>query len=268
MKITNIILILIASLLLASCATHRYNIRQDELPSNYKNFDASKVPNAIPKVEPRSRYGNSPSYVVLGKRYHVLRSSIGYHERGIASYYGVKFHNFRTSSGEIYNMYGMTAANKVLPLPTFVRVTNLENNRQVIVKVNDRGPFHANRIIDLSFTAAKKLDMIKTGTALVEVVAIDPRHPEHSQPHKTKSHTGKPTIYLQMGAFSTRSNAEHFERKLRSHTQRQIRIVAATQNKRTLYRVQIGPLANVDEADKLTTVFKKYGLGDAFAVVD
>lgn len=249
---------------MAGCASSRYRFSSDQLPSNYRSFDASKIPNAVPKVEPRSKYGNARSYVVRGKRYYVLKSSLGYKKRGIASYYGVKFHNYRTSSGELYDMYGMSAANKVLPLPTYVRVTNLTNHKQVIVKVNDRGPFHANRIIDLSFVAAKKLDMIKTGTALVEVVAIDPRHPEKSK--ATSSH-GKPKVYLQMGAFSTLNNAERYQQSLRRYTQRSIRVVKSTHHGKTLYRVQIGPVKDVDEADKLTEILKGHGLGDAFAVV-
>jgi len=194
---------------------------------------------------------------------------VGYRERGIASFYGVKFHNYKTSNGEIYDMYGMSAANKVLPLPTYVRVTNLENHRQVIVRVNDRGPFHENRIIDLSFAAAKKLDMIKTGTALVEVVAIDPHHPETLPVGKPlKPIKGTPHVYLQLGAFSTDVAAERFERSLRRYTQRSIRIIEGTSRGKPIYRVQIGPLANVDEADQLTAAFKKHGLGDAFAVVE
>ncbi|MBX9705273.1 MAG: septal ring lytic transglycosylase RlpA family protein, partial [Gammaproteobacteria bacterium] len=200
---------------------------------------------------------------------------VGYKERGIASFYGVKFHNYKTSNGEIYNMYGMTAANKVLPLPTYVRVTNLENHKQVIVRVNDRGPFHVNRIIDLSFAAAKKLDMIKTGTALVEVEAIDPRQPEPTAKpavlvtHAASTNTSaKPVIYLQLGAFSTNAAAERFEQRIRQYTQRPIRIVAGASQGLAIYRVQVGPVASVDEADALTATFKQHGLGDAFAVVD
>ncbi|MFO1467886.1 MAG: septal ring lytic transglycosylase RlpA family protein [Steroidobacteraceae bacterium] len=132
------------------------------------------TPDAIPRYEPRSRYGNPPFYDVFGRRYYVMASSLGYLERGVASWYGPGFHAERTSVGEPYDMYGMTAAHKTLSLPTYVRVTNLENNRSVVVRVNDRGPFVGNRIIDLSYTAAAKLDMLRKGTAFVEVRAIDP----------------------------------------------------------------------------------------------
>jgi rare lipoprotein A len=135
------------------------------------------VPDAIPRIEPRARNGNPPFYDVFGKRYYVLSSSAGYWERGVASWYGPGFHKVRTSIGEPYDMYGMTAAHKTLPLPAYVRVTNLQNGRSVVVRVNDRGPFVGNRIIDLSYTAAAKLDMLRNGTAMVDVRVIDPMTP-------------------------------------------------------------------------------------------
>jgi len=135
------------------------------------------VPDAVPRVEPRARNGNPPFYEVFGKRYFVLASSTGYVERGVASWYGPGFHKVQTSTGEPYDMYGMTAAHKTLPLPAYVRVTNLQNGRSVVVRVNDRGPFVGNRIIDLSYTAAAKLDMLRNGTAMVEVRSIDPGAP-------------------------------------------------------------------------------------------
>lgn len=132
------------------------------------------VPDAVPRIEARSRSGNPPFYDVFGKRYYVLSSSTGYWERGVASWYGPGFHKVRTSVGEPYDMYGMTAAHKTLPLPAYVRVTNLQNGRSVVVRVNDRGPFVGNRIIDLSYSAAAKLDMLRNGTAMVDVRSIDP----------------------------------------------------------------------------------------------
>ena len=135
------------------------------------------VPDAVPRIEPRARSGNPPFYDVFGKRYYVLSSSVGYWERGVASWYGPGFHKVRTSTGELYDMYGMTAAHRTLPLPAYVRVTNLQNGRSVVVRVNDRGPFVGNRIIDLSYTAAAKLDMLRNGTAMVEIRTIDPTVP-------------------------------------------------------------------------------------------
>ena len=135
---------------------------------------ANSVPDMVPRAEPRSRNGNPPFYDVMGKRYFVLSSGVGYVERGVASWYGPGFHKVRTSTGEPYDMYAMTAAHKTLPLPAYVRVTNLQNGRSIVVRVNDRGPFVGNRIIDLSYTAASKLDMLRNGTAMVEVRTLEP----------------------------------------------------------------------------------------------
>lgn len=155
-------------LLLTSCS----HVRRDGPPNFY--VDETKIPNAVPKVEPRAKYGNMNAYNVFGKRYKVMKSSKNYSAVGVASWYGTMFHNRKTSSGERYDMLAMTAAHRSLPLPTYVRVTNLKNNREVIVKVNDRGPFSQNRLIDLSYVAAKKLGMLGKGTTRVRVTAIDP----------------------------------------------------------------------------------------------
>ena len=128
-------------------------------------IDVSNLPEPVPRREPKSRYGNRETYSVLGRTYRVMDSAEGYEERGIASWYGYKFHGRHTSSRERYDMCAFTAAHKTLPLPTYVRVTNLDNGRSVVVRVNDRGPFHAGRIIDLSYAAATRLDMKQAGTA-------------------------------------------------------------------------------------------------------
>ncbi|MDG4554973.1 MAG: septal ring lytic transglycosylase RlpA family protein [Candidatus Competibacter sp.] len=128
----------------------------------------------IPRAEPPSRGGNADTYVVFGRRYRVRETSEGYREEGTASWYGEDFHGRKTSSGPLYDMYELTAAHKSLPLPTYVRVTNLENGRSTVVKVTDRGPFVSGRIIDLSYAAALRLDMLERGTALVEVAALEP----------------------------------------------------------------------------------------------
>ncbi len=144
---------------------------KDSVPDYVPDVDA--IPEPEVKAEPRSRYGNR-SYAVLGKRYHVLETADGYVEEGVASYYGRKFHGRRTSNQEVYDMYAFTAAHKSLPLPSFARVTNLDNGKSVVVRVNDRGPFHAGRVIDLSYAAAVKLDFVRRGTARVEVRALTP----------------------------------------------------------------------------------------------
>jgi len=141
----------------------------DEIPQ-----DIANTPDAVPKAEPRSPYGNPDSYEVLGQRYEVLQNAHGFRERGYASWYGKKFHGKRTSSGEAYNMFSMTAAHKTLPIPAYARVTNITNGKSVIVKVNDRGPFHSDRIIDLSYAAAVKLDMLGHGSTLVDLEVIEP----------------------------------------------------------------------------------------------
>src|SRR5204863_1971370 len=137
--------------------------------------DVLDIPDAIPRPEPRGTRGNPPFYTVFGKRYYVMASSVGWVERGTASWYGPGFHAASTSLGERYDMYGMTAAHKTLPLPAYAEVTNLRNGRKVVVRINDRGPFVGDRIIDLSYTAAAKLDMLMQGTAPVEVRVITPR---------------------------------------------------------------------------------------------
>lgn len=139
-----------------------------------RDVDVSNLPDAVPKVELIRKAGNKSPYTVFGKTYQVLPSNKGYRERGVASWYGKKFHGRKTSNGETYDMYAMTAAHKSLAIPSYVKVTNLDNGRTVIVRVNDRGPFHGGRIIDLSYAAAKKLDYSAKGVANVEVVAIDP----------------------------------------------------------------------------------------------
>ena len=138
-------------------------------------LDVLAIPDAVPRVEPRGARGNPPFYTVFGKRYYVLASSEGFVERGTASWYGPGFHSEATSLGETYDMYAMTAAHKTLPIPAYAEVTNLRNGRKVVVRINDRGPFVGDRIIDLSYTAAAKLDMLLQGTAPVEVRVISPR---------------------------------------------------------------------------------------------
>jgi len=165
---------LLPVMFLAGCssAPSRYQHVQDFTPEPIT--DVSTLQEPTPKLEPRSAMGNPASYKVLGKEYQVMDSAIGYKERGIASWYGMKFHGHRTSNGEIYDVYGFTAAHKTLPLPSYVKVTRIDNGRSVVVRVNDRGPFHDGRIIDLSYAAAVKLGINKQGTAEVEVEVVQP----------------------------------------------------------------------------------------------
>lgn len=241
--------------------------------------DVSTIPDAVPKSEPRSRYGNPDSYEVFGKRYYVMDDGSNYVERGIASWYGTKFHGRRTSSGETYDMYAMTAAHKTLPLPTYVRVTNLDNDRSVVVKVNDRGPFHDNRIIDLSYVAASKLGMLAKGTALVEVRSLEPGQPEPryvaaaSQPRPLpvkpvdKAATGK-QFYIQVGAFASLANAERLRVRLDNIENKHARISQTVVGNDTLYRVRIGPLADIETADRIVARLPDYGINEHHIIVD
>ena len=269
-------IILFSALFLQACSSSsRYNINQDHGPSN--PVDVSEVSNAVPKAEPRSKYGNPKNYKVLGKWYSVRESSKGYRKKGIASWYGKKFHGHRTSSGETYDMYAMTAAHKTLPLPTYVRVTHLENGKSVIVKINDRGPFHDNRIIDLSYSAAKKLGVTAKGTGAVEVVAIDPETYQKKEPYKPN--VNRPSalstypaksnykLYIQVGAFADQQNANKLRKRLsRMFKQQQIHSDFASE--KNIYRVRIGPLASVAVADKLSIYLNDKGIPTAQIIID
>jgi rare lipoprotein A len=232
--------------------------------------DPSAVPDAKPRSEPRSAFGNPPFYDVNGRRYYTLQNSKGFVERGVASWYGPDFHGKPTSSREVYDMYAMTAAHPSLPLPTYVAVTNLENGKRTVVRVNDRGPFHDNRVIDLSYTAASKLGIVGRGTGLVEVRAIDPDHPADlaiaSGPLPPPGR--KPDLYVQAGAFSSRENAVRLQGRLVAAAPGPARVAEASVQNRPLYRVRIGPLADVEEADRMVAVLAGLGIADGHIVVD
>jgi rare lipoprotein A len=236
------------------------------------------VPDVIPRVEPRSRNGNPPFYDVFGKRYYVLSSSAGYVERGVASWYGPGFHKVRTSTGEPYDMYGMTAAHTTLPLPCYVRVTNLQNGHSVVVRINDRGPFVDNRIIDLSYTAAAKLDMLRNGTAIVEVSSVDPAPAEIARaPATGAAPTPAPTspdaavskvFFVQAGAFSDPKNADRLAEKLRGEGYGTVFVRDHEISGRRLFRVRIGPIASVAEFDRIVAALGRSGITDARLALD
>jgi rare lipoprotein A len=221
------------------------------------------VADAIPRVEPRSRGGNPPFYDVFGKRYYVLSSSSGYWERGVASWYGPGFHKVRTSTGESYDMYAMTAAHKTLPLPAYARVTNLQNGRSVVVRVNDRGPFVGNRIIDLSYTAAAKLDMLRNGTAMVEVRTIDPAAPAPLSASSADVPAANPALFVQAGAFSDPANARRMADKLRGGSYGNVFVRDDQIAGRRMYRVRIGPVRDVAEFDRVIAALEQVGISDA-----
>jgi rare lipoprotein A len=237
------------------------------------SVDTGGIPDAVPRSEPRSKYGNPESYVVNGRRYFVMKDAAGYVEKGIASWYGEQFHGRRTSSGETYDMYAMTAAHKTLPLPTYVRVTNLENAREVVLRVNDRGPFHGNRIIDLSYTAAAKLDILAEGTGLVEVRALSAGGGDAAVnpapiPGDGRAIAGTGTFFIQVGAFASRANAEALRSRLGAAGDILLSISEALVNGRMLYRVRIGPIDDVEIADNLAARLDALGLEDHTIVTE
>ncbi len=219
------------------------------------------VPDAVPRFEPRSQYGNPPFYDVFGKRYYVLPSSADYVEIGVASWYGPGFHQIRTSTREPYDMYGMTAAHKTLPLPAYVRVTNLQNGRSVVVRVNDRGPFVGNRIIDLSYTAAAKLDMLRNGTAMVEVRSVGPTTP--AIPASAPAAVSGATLYVQAGAFADPANADRLATKLQVGGYGKVFVRDDVIAGRKYYRVRIGPVPDVPEFDRIVSALEQAGVHDA-----
>jgi len=234
-----IFMLLLTAMLLAACAGDKKKDSGSGDGPSSRHITAADVHDAVPKDEPLARYGNHSPYTVLGKAYTVLPSSKGYHERGIASWYGSKFHGRRTSSGELYDMHLATAAHKSLPLPTYAEVTNLDNGRRMIVKINDRGPFHDGRIIDLSYAAAIKLGVDKTGTARIDVRAIDVKTTRRSS---VKVADG---TFLQVGAFSKRRTADELAGKMMSAQLKPVSV----QKSRGLYKVWIGPYASEAEIE-------------------
>lgn len=263
--------------LIIICSTACTNDPVINRDSASKNFpqDIASIPDAVPKYEKRTRAGNPPEYDVFGKHYRVLAESKGYQKKGIASWYGKKFHGKNTSNGEVYDMYAMTAAHKTLPIPCYVRVTNLKNQHSVVLRINDRGPFHDNRIIDLSYTAAVKLGIQQAGTGFVEVTALEP---DVLEPDRAESvvaekkqliqqKTATP-VYLQVGAFSSQFNAKQLQEKLLSQQIANSRIQNSGNPGNFLYRVQVGPLDSVLQADEVNKKLALIGLKQTRIVVE
>ena len=297
-------LIVTASLILAGCSTSPVIEQSDGLRhAPPPSIDLAGIPDATPRLEPFSRYGNPARYVVFGREYRTLPDFRGYREKGVASWYGSKFHGLRTSSGEPYDMFAMTAAHKTLPLPCYARITNLQNGRSVIVKINDRGPFHDNRLIDLSYTAAWKLGIIGQGTGLVEVATINPEAAPLPEPQSqiaaigqqqsmpleasaplieseptdpleptplTEVLTAKPEtagLFLQVGAFGDVDNAQRLKNRLETELKTDVLVEQHQFADAPIYRVQVGPIASVELCDHLTTRLTDMGLTGARLVV-
>jgi rare lipoprotein A len=259
---------------LAGCGSDK--VKGDGPPSG--SVAIPELPgDAVPRSEPLSRYGNGPLYEVFGETYRVMDSSDGYRERGVASWYGKKFHGKLTSMREPYDMYAMTAAHKTLPLPSYVRVRNLSNGKSIVVLVNNLGPFAHNRIIDLSYAATLKLDMVRDGTSLVEVEAISSSGPSGDRP--TRRTTSAPRenardqgkggmVFVQVGAFGDRNNAKRRVGLLRSGGLTNSKIFEDRSANPPLYRVRIGPIRNGDQYDLIVEELEKLGISDPYLVTE
>lgn len=245
------IVLLIGVLFLSACSYQRVSLPapKDAAPRTSGDLIArlEQLPDPQVVEEPRSKWGNGPVYTVLGKSYRVMDSATGFYQEGIASWYGTKFHGRRTSSGEPFDIYKLTAAHRHLPLPTYVRVTNLANGRETVVKVNDRGPFHSNRIIDLSYAAAVKLGFHNQGTSRVRIEVLEPAPPE-------------PQLYLvQTGAFSEFERADRSQRELQDLTG--FRGVVVKMPTDGFYRVRLGPVPDGAELERLRSLLEATDYG-------
>jgi rare lipoprotein A len=230
------------------------------------SIEASNIPHTK-----KSKSGNPSSYVVAGRRYYVLDSADGFRQRGIASWYGKKFHGRKTSSGEVYDMYAMTAAHKTLPIPVYVRVKNLSNGRSIIVKVNDRGPFIEGRIIDLSYTAAEKLDITGQGTARVEIATLRAGQNNtemviRSIPLPDETVEGVP-LFIQVGSFGVELNAMNMVRELKGANEQAVLISELETSSGLFFRVRLGPLYDIDEANAIIRRLKGKGFVTARIIV-
>lgn len=257
---------------------HMFEAR-DSGPS--QSIDLSSVRDAVPHAEPRGKYGNPNTYVVDGVQYAVLKDSKDFVQTGVASWYGYKFHGRYTSSREPYDMYAMTAAHKTLPLPTYAEVRNLDNGRRVVVRINDRGPFVEGRILDLSYAAANRLGIDKTGTGRVELRAIDPAQPpalsqpptlaQRTQPDagaRTEPKPAESGLYLQVGAYSQRDNAERAWKRIDGSFPELAGLSMSRDPATALYRVRIGPLPDQASADRIIQRLAQAGIGNIRVVAE
>ncbi len=254
--------VLLSISILASCSSNsRYQQHSDSSPTRLPN--QAELKDATPRAEPYSGGGNK-DYQVFGKNYKVLTSAKNFTQTGIASWYGQKFHGHLTSNGEIYDMYSMSAAHKNLPLPTYLKVTNISNNKSVIVRVNDRGPFHQARIVDLSYSAAYKLDMLNTGTAEVKITAITDfstkKQTNIKQETHLESHAFMDTTYIQVFATSKIEFAKNTANRLA----KQYQLPVSYPQYQGVYRIQIGPIKNLTTLNNLLSELKQNGYPNAY----
>ena len=242
----------------------------NQTPANQAGVSA--VPDAVPRAEPRSVLGNPRSYVVNGKQYFTLASARGFVQRGVASWYGPKFHGRRTSSGETYDMYKMTAAHKTLPLPTYVSVRNLSTGDEIVVRVNDRGPFHGDRILDLSYVAALKLGFARKGTELVEIRVLDagtaPAPAGEAGQDRPARSDDPIRLFVQAGAFQAAANATRLQARLTAQSRWPVRVRQAMSNGQVMYRVWLGPVPSVEDAIQTTIALGESGVENPRIVVE
>jgi rare lipoprotein A len=270
---------LLLLLLLAGCGAAPDMGRQADGHPAVVPPDLASIPDAVPRVEPLSRYGNPPEYEVFGQRYRTLASSQGFEQRGLASWYGTKFHGRRTSSGEAYDMFAMTAAHRQLPLPSYVQVTNLNNGKQVIVRVNDRGPFVGGRVIDLSYAAAHRIGMVANGVAPVHIRAVGPADgapgPILRVADRASSVVAEPDPgeleprFVQVGAFADRGAAERVRYDLQDLGFTEVRITTLNAASGTpLHRVRIGPLTSASAVRDVEDRLQQAAMADYRVVLD
>jgi len=276
------------AVLLAGCGGGTGGYYKGDGPGGPPPVNLDKVADATPRVEPLNRGANDP-YTVLGRKYVPYRSLAPYRARGIATWYGRKFHGKSTASGERYDMYAMTAAHKTLPIPCYAEVTNLRNGRKVVVRINDRGPFVANRILDLSYTAAQRLDIVRTGTAFVELQTVQPGDmpapaapvppapvvpaPLPAAPAPEPAPAEVPVapavapplvaLYIQVGAFADPGNAQRLVERLRAAGIRQVFTLDSAATGPLLRRVRVGPVTRVEDFDRLAARLASLGYPEA-----
>ena len=253
----------------------RYNISQDRAPTRI--VDLASIPEVIPEPLNRTGAGNRSPYTVLGKSYEVMPPEEGYNERGVASWYGEKFHGHKTSNGEVFDMFLASAAHKSLPIPSFLRVTNLDNNRNIVVRVNDRGPFHGDRVIDLSYAAAVKLGYADRGTARVQLESIVATGVSRDRGVRGANSAGNATLrvssadskYLQVGAFSDLSAAQEITSRVEETTSLPVFIrTVNTSKNRILHRVRVGPISDPGQIQRVSESVVAANLGSPYTVTE
>ncbi len=254
MRLKSFIFSLLVLIVLAGCSSSggRYDIDDDVAPST--PISVEHIEDAHPQYEPYSRGGNK-DYTLRGEHYKIVKDTNGFKEQGQASWYGKKFHGHLTSNGEIYDMYSMSAAHKTLPIPSYVKVTNLDNNKTAIVRVNDRGPFHSGRIIDLSYAAAYKLDVIKTGTAnvAIEVIKID-------KPGTTIVKSSDPRFIIQVAS----SQYEERVRTLSQNLGQSLSVQSFIDSGNGSHRAYLGPFTDYTLTQETLERVKSLGYETAF----